>query len=80
MTWWSFHSQCMDIHLRFLGFLLQDGALYMPTKRASEVWDTLISNPEACDVDREVCVILYLCIPADSRRAFLKFWTRYMYM
>ena len=44
----------MDVHLKFLAFLLQDGALYMPTKRASEVWDTLISNPEACVADREV--------------------------
>ena len=50
----------MDVHLKFLGFLLQDGALYLPNKRASEVWDTLISNPEACAADREVCVCVYV--------------------
>lgn len=26
----------------------------MPNKRASEVWDTLISNSDACTSDREV--------------------------
>jgi len=35
-----------------MAFLLQDGALYMPNKRACEVWDTLISNPASCSADR----------------------------
>ena len=51
----------MDVHLKFLGFLLQDGALYLPNKRASEVWDTLISNTDACPADREVGVCMYVC-------------------
>ena len=51
----------MDVHLKFLGFLLQDGALYLPNKRASEVWDTLISNTDACPADREVGVCTYVC-------------------
>ena len=53
----------MDVHLKFLGFLLQDGALYLPNKRASEVWDTLISNTDACPADREVgvCMYMYVC-------------------
>ena len=37
-----------------MAFLLQDGALYMPLKRANEVWDTLISNSNACQEDRRV--------------------------
>lgn len=44
----------MEVHLQFMAFLLQDGALYMPNKRAGEVWDTLISNPNACEEDRTV--------------------------
>ena len=35
-------------------FLLQDGSLYLPTKRANEIWDTLIANPDACATDRRV--------------------------
>ena len=37
-----------------MAFLLQDGALYVPTKRAFDIWDTLIANPNACDMDRKV--------------------------
>ena len=37
-----------------MAFLLQDGALYIPTKRAFDIWDTLIANPNACDMDRKV--------------------------
>ena len=46
--------QCVDVHLKFMAFLLQDGALYIPTKRAFDIWDTLIANPNACDMDRKV--------------------------
>ena len=46
--------QCVDVHLKFMAFLLQDGALYIPTKRAFDIWDTLIANPTACDMDRRV--------------------------
>lgn len=46
--------QCVDVHLQFMAFLLQDGELYMPNKRAGEVWDTLISNDSACKEDRTV--------------------------
>ena len=44
----------MDVHLRFMAFLLQDGALYIPTKRAFDIWDTLIANSSSCDMDRKV--------------------------
>lgn len=46
--------QCVDTHLKFIAFLLKEGALYMPAKRACEIWDTLIANPHACDADRRV--------------------------
>ncbi|CAI8010592.1 Ubiquitin carboxyl-terminal hydrolase 24, partial [Geodia barretti] len=48
------HRECVDIHLKFMAFLLQDGALYVPTKRAFDIWDTLIANPNACDMDRKL--------------------------
>ena len=47
----------MEVHLQFMAFLLQDGALYLPNKRASEVWETLISNPNACQDDRTVSCV-----------------------
>eukprot|EP00731_Ephydatia_muelleri_P019119 Em0011g1159a len=48
------HYECVDTHLKFIAFLLKEGALYMPAKRACEVWDTLIANPHACDADRRL--------------------------
>lgn len=40
-----------------MAFLLQDGALYIPAKRAFDIWDTLIANPNACDMDRKVSCV-----------------------
>ena len=37
-----------------MAFLLQDGALYIPNRRAYDVWDTLIANPASCSADRTV--------------------------
>ena len=55
-----------------MAFLLGDGALYLPSKRANEVWDVLIQNPQACDMDRDVsfnlaltlcvCVCVHVCV------------------
>lgn len=45
-------------HLVFLQFILQDGAQYLPWIRAKEIWETLISNPDACDKDKEVKILL----------------------
>ncbi len=39
-----------------MSFLLRDGALYLPTKRAHEIWETLIANEDACADDRKVGV------------------------
>jgi len=46
--------QCMEVHLQFMAFLLQEGALYLPNKRAGEIWETLIANPNSCPEDRTV--------------------------
>ncbi|XP_065904481.1 ubiquitin carboxyl-terminal hydrolase 24-like isoform X2 [Dysidea avara] len=48
------HSECVEAHLKFLAFLLGDGALYLPAKRAIEVWEVLIQNPQACEMDRDL--------------------------
>jgi ubiquitin carboxyl-terminal hydrolase 9/24 len=47
-------EECVDTHLQFMHFLLQDGSLYLPFKRANEIWETLIANPDACSTDRRL--------------------------
>ncbi len=54
----DFNVQCIEIHLKFMAFLLQEGALYLPVKRAIDVWDTLISAPDTCPADRTVSVCM----------------------
>lgn len=49
------HKEYLEEHLNFLRFLLQEGSQYLPWNRAKDIWDTLISNPDACDYDKEVC-------------------------
>eukprot|EP00057_Strongylocentrotus_purpuratus_P016370 XP_011670844.1 PREDICTED: ubiquitin carboxyl-terminal hydrolase 24-like [Strongylocentrotus purpuratus] len=49
------HCEHVEIHLKFLAFILQEGALYLQWHRAREIWDTLVANPEACEADRETC-------------------------
>ncbi|XP_071490931.1 ubiquitin carboxyl-terminal hydrolase 24-like [Diadema antillarum] len=49
------HGEHVEIHLKFLAFILQEGALYLHWHRAKELWDTLVANPEACESDRETC-------------------------
>lgn len=58
------HWEFVSVHLQFLAFLAQDGGIYLPLKRAAEVWDVLIQNPSACADDRTVSgsgVMLSLC-------------------
>ncbi|KFM65449.1 Ubiquitin carboxyl-terminal hydrolase 24, partial [Stegodyphus mimosarum] len=49
------HEEYLIEHLSFLQFILQDGAQYLPLNRAKDIWETLISNPDACEKDKEVC-------------------------
>ncbi|XP_013409431.2 ubiquitin carboxyl-terminal hydrolase 24-like [Lingula anatina] len=49
------HEDYVSVHLEFLQFTLQEGALYLSWHRARDIWDTLVANPEACNWDKEVC-------------------------
>ena len=53
-----FVSQYLDVHLRFLAFILQEGALYLHWHRARDIWDCLVANPDACELDKEVLIII----------------------
>ena len=46
--------QYVVVHLDFLHFVLREGVLYLPPKSARMLWSTLISNPDACEWDRNV--------------------------
>ena len=45
----------MMVHLNFLQFILQEGSLYLHWNRTRDIWETLVTNPTACDWDTEVC-------------------------
>ena len=48
------HSEFVNVQLKFLALLAQDGGIYLPLKRAVEVWDTLVTNPNSCEDDHNV--------------------------
>ncbi|XP_015922706.1 ubiquitin carboxyl-terminal hydrolase 24 [Parasteatoda tepidariorum] len=50
------HEDYLIEHLSFMQFILQDGAQYLPWIRAKDIWEALISDPDACDRDREICL------------------------
>lgn len=49
------HKEFVNIHLRFLAFVLQEGVLYLHWHRARDIWDCLVANVDACEFDRETC-------------------------
>ncbi|XP_028977659.1 ubiquitin carboxyl-terminal hydrolase 24 isoform X2 [Esox lucius] len=49
------YQEYLDGHLRFLAFFLQEASLYLVWNRAKEIWDCLVSGPEVCELDREMC-------------------------
>lgn len=53
------HQEHVMAHLDFLQFLLKDGSQYLAWNRAKEIWDTLVTNPDACSSDREMCFEWY---------------------
>lgn len=58
------HKEHVMAHLDFLQFLLKDGSQYLPWNRAREIWDTLVTNPDACSSDREMCFEWFeKCLP-----------------
>ncbi len=48
------HGQLVQGHLDLLQFLLKEADLYLPWNRCKELWDTLVTNCDACEADREV--------------------------
>lgn len=48
------HGQIVQAHLDLLQLLLKEADLYLPWNRCKEIWDTLVTNPDACETDREV--------------------------
>ncbi|EDO44319.1 predicted protein, partial [Nematostella vectensis] len=48
-------KDCIHIHLKFLAFVLQEAVIYLPWHRARDIWDALVSSPDACEFDRETC-------------------------
>uniref|UniRef100_A0A8C4R0F6 ubiquitinyl hydrolase 1 n=1 Tax=Eptatretus burgeri TaxID=7764 RepID=A0A8C4R0F6_EPTBU len=49
------HEEYLEAHLSFLAFFLVEASLYLPLPRAQLLWETLVSNPTACDLDRQLC-------------------------
>lgn len=50
------HGQLLSAHLDLLQLLLKEADLYLPWARCKELWDTLVSNSDACEADREVLI------------------------
>lgn len=48
------HGQLVQAHLDLLQLLLKEADLYLPWNRCKEMWDTLVTNTDACEADREV--------------------------
>uniref|UniRef100_A0A3Q2ZND3 Ubiquitin carboxyl-terminal hydrolase 24 n=1 Tax=Kryptolebias marmoratus TaxID=37003 RepID=A0A3Q2ZND3_KRYMA len=49
------YQEYLDSHLRFLAFFLQEASLYLVWNRAKELWECLVSGPDICELDREMC-------------------------
>ncbi|XP_061744458.1 ubiquitin carboxyl-terminal hydrolase 24 isoform X2 [Nerophis ophidion] len=49
------YQEYLDSHLRFLAFFLQEANLYLVWNRAKELWECLVSGPDVCELDREMC-------------------------
>ncbi|CAL8307093.1 unnamed protein product [Lota lota] len=49
------YQEYLDGHLRFLAFFLQEASLYLVWNRAKEIWECLVSGPDVCEQDREMC-------------------------
>lgn len=50
------HGQLIQAHLDLLQLLLKEADLYLPWARCKELWDTLVTNSDACEADKEVCL------------------------
>ena len=48
------YGETVSTHLRFIAFMLKDGALYLSYNRVKDIWDCLMQDPTNCDGDYEV--------------------------
>lgn len=53
------HGQLVRAHLDLLQLLLKEADLYLPKARCEEMWDTLVTNIDSCEADREVIFYCY---------------------
>eukprot|EP00794_Sanderia_malayensis_P007934 gene7934-8789_t len=49
------YGETVMTHLKFVAFVLQDGALYLSFTRVKEIWDCLMLDANNCDGDYETC-------------------------
>ena len=47
------HEEIVDSHLDIMKFFLKEGDLYLSWARCKELWDTLVDNPSAIDMDKD---------------------------
>ncbi len=50
------YGETVMTHLKFVAFVLQDGALYLSFSRVKDIWDCLMLDENNCEGDFEVCV------------------------
>ena len=48
------YGETVVTHLRFIAYLLQDGALYLSFTRVKDIWDCLMLDENNCKGDYEV--------------------------
>ncbi|XP_043941443.1 ubiquitin carboxyl-terminal hydrolase 24 [Protopterus annectens] len=49
------YQEYLEVHLKFLAFFLQEATLYLGWNRAKEIWECLVTGPDICELDREMC-------------------------
>jgi len=47
------HKEYVDAHLELMMFLLKEGDLYLSWSRCKELWETLVDNPNATQMDHD---------------------------
>ena len=48
------YGETVVTHLRFVAYILQDGALYLSFTRVKDIWDCLMLDNSNCEGDYEV--------------------------
>ena len=48
------YGETVVTHLKFIQYLLQDGALYLSFMRVKDIWDCLMCSDTNCEGDYEV--------------------------